>query len=637
MRERSLLSRVRAATLAGFGVVLCAICASPGFATVYLDGPAVLDRNGETYVVTQDFTCSGTAFTVAANEVVLDLGGHTVTYGSGTTESYGVFLPASWQSPTGREGVNSEIRNGTLVQAASGTARYCHGVYSNEINNTSGPVIHDLTVHTHTACSRGIYLRQSGYGVNIYDNVFYVSNLKVSRDETTEAIGLVTTSGGTPSARGIIRNNTVHTGAQGVVLSSGTSYVDAYANDITIGAPAAEAKNCYAIMVVQSNYCHVYDNTVFTDSGRGILVDWTASNNEIYSNDVDVSDSTGTQNVYGIRVRFGACHNSVYHNTVVVRDSSFDLDAFYLGGTEQGLCRGNVIYENSFRNVNPDKGSGVRIIDVGSGNVIRDNVITSNHVVVRMGEPSTSPVQLRSNTLVKGPAAGGSYSTFFAWGDHGSAGPHVVLDAVCQNGADLQDVDYGGYGGSFDVQWYLTVLVQDTAANALPGAYVEIRNRFGTVAFTGETGADGTVTAPITQYRESSSGDSYYTPHTILASLDTFTSAPVEVTVDSSQQVVVTLMSTSKVKLSLSADVETALPGDTITYTIAYSNDTAEAALNVVIEDSIPTNTTYVAGSTKHDGVPVEPDPYSDGRIRVPIGDVGPGDSGTVEFQVQVQ
>lgn len=46
-------------------------------------------------------------------------------------------------------------------------------------------------------------------------------------------------------------------------------------------------------------------------------------------------------------------------------------------------------------------------------------------------------------------------------------------------------------------------------------------------------------------------------------------------------------------------DKNTALPGDEIIYTIHYKNTGQTAAVNLIIVDTIPFNTTYVSGSLK--------------------------------------
>ncbi|RMG43948.1 MAG: right-handed parallel beta-helix repeat-containing protein [Acidobacteria bacterium] len=66
--------------LAGTAVTIAAAIA-PVAGQTPVSGPAVLDQPGETYVVTADFTAPGTAFVIAADDITLDLNGHTVVFG----------------------------------------------------------------------------------------------------------------------------------------------------------------------------------------------------------------------------------------------------------------------------------------------------------------------------------------------------------------------------------------------------------------------------------------------------------------------------------------------------------------------------------------------------------------------------
>ncbi|RVU98155.1 VWA domain-containing protein [Coriobacteriales bacterium OH1046] len=78
-----------------------------------------------------------------------------------------------------------------------------------------------------------------------------------------------------------------------------------------------------------------------------------------------------------------------------------------------------------------------------------------------------------------------------------------------------------------------------------------------------------------------------------------------------------------------SVDGELVAAGDTLTYTITYANNTSGAA-TVTVTDTIPANTTYVAGSASDGGV------ESGGIITWTIPDVAAGATGTVTFQVTV-
>lgn len=92
----------------------------------------------------------------------------------------------------------------------------------------------------------------------------------------------------------------------------------------------------------------------------------------------------------------------------------------------------------------------------------------------------------------------------------------------------------------------------------------------------------------------------------------------------------VTVTTPPVITLTKSADVTTAKPGDTVTFTIAYQNSPASAAGSVVITDVIPTGTTLVAGSITGGGT------ASGGTITWNLGTVAGGASGQVSFKVTV-
>lgn len=70
--------------------------------------PYILDKDSSYYIVTRDFTASGTALEIAGRGVTLDLDGHTVTFGDDTPEQvYGV----RFADPG-----DSKLCNGRIVQ-----------------------------------------------------------------------------------------------------------------------------------------------------------------------------------------------------------------------------------------------------------------------------------------------------------------------------------------------------------------------------------------------------------------------------------------------------------------------------------------------------------------------------------------
>jgi uncharacterized repeat protein (TIGR01451 family) len=96
--------------------------------------------------------------------------------------------------------------------------------------------------------------------------------------------------------------------------------------------------------------------------------------------------------------------------------------------------------------------------------------------------------------------------------------------------------------------------------------------------------------------------------------------------------------------MAKSADRPTPLPGDTVLYTITFSNTGTGIATNVVLLDSIPLHTAYIPQSVTLDGSPQTDEADADGvtvdaqAIQVTItGEIRPGQGGTVRFKVRVQ
>jgi len=76
--------------------------------------PFVLDRRGATYVLTEDVTADGTAFVISADDVTLDLDGHTVVFGNNTADQ----VRGVWAKNKGK----ATVCNGHIVQGARSKA-----------------------------------------------------------------------------------------------------------------------------------------------------------------------------------------------------------------------------------------------------------------------------------------------------------------------------------------------------------------------------------------------------------------------------------------------------------------------------------------------------------------------------------
>lgn len=97
------------------------------------------------------------------------------------------------------------------------------------------------------------------------------------------------------------------------------------------------------------------------------------------------------------------------------------------------------------------------------------------------------------------------------------------------------------------------------------------------------------------------------------------------------------------VTLAKQVDRPIATSGDVLTYTITYTVTGIAPATNLVITDPIPAGAAYVPGSMRWNGAPLTDGAGDAGtfdsagnRVLFQLGDVLPGQTGTVTFQVRI-
>lgn len=122
---------------------------------IEIDSCRVLDQEGKYYMLTQDITVSGGCFEIAADNITLDLNGHTI-YGSGSGTGISV------------------IAYNDIVIANGRVENFQNGI---ELINSFNTVIHDVTVEDCTGMGgSGIYINSGGF--HYLENVVTNSNLE---------------------------------------------------------------------------------------------------------------------------------------------------------------------------------------------------------------------------------------------------------------------------------------------------------------------------------------------------------------------------------------------------------------------------------------------------------------------------
>ncbi|PNQ84997.1 DUF7507 domain-containing protein [Paenibacillus polymyxa] len=113
-----------------------------------------------------------------------------------------------------------------------------------------------------------------------------------------------------------------------------------------------------------------------------------------------------------------------------------------------------------------------------------------------------------------------------------------------------------------------------------------------------------------------------------------FTLPDGRVRTDSSSSNVLSIpVSAPNVSISKTADRSTAIPGDSVLYTLTVLNNGIQAVNNMVVSDPIPPGSQFTAGSVTLNGIAVA---NGDPALGIPVGSIAPGGGATITFRVTV-
>jgi uncharacterized repeat protein (TIGR01451 family) len=657
MKASHLLGRTYRAAL--FALLLAT--ALPAAAeTISVTAPGTLDRQGATYVLAQDVSAPGTAFYIVGRGITFDLNGHTITYNAqpSATPVYGICVgtPTQWLN---MDDTGLVIKNGSITQGA-GASGFSDALYFRYTNprNTELTGLH-LTVQGDSAHVIAI---SGGKGFSIHDNVF-TSNVATIQTRY-HYDGYLIDMGSVTGA--VISSNTMTGGHGGVVLVT-CSDVEISANDISHRCLAG---NGYGVLLWNPTGVRIFGNSIHSEDGLGILIDNNWQNVEVYNNTIDVKmrPKDEGQTVWGMKCRSWVTSTTAHGLDVhdnVIRVTTGDAYLPYAAGI--GIYSARPAIDARFHNnditaitTSPAKAAeGIRVAgDEASdtGTLVYDNTITSNNVNIGFSSEDghgANGIIFTSNTLVKGDNPLNYHTIRMGYWRCASEG-QTFIDTRTGSGASVHDVLLEGsdppgvYDYSMLVKWYLDVAVTDAAGAPVAGATVTAVDQAGNTEVAALTDSLGQARLTLTQYVRS--GTTYpptsvyqqATPHLIRVAKPGYADSSQSVTMDASKSLAVTLApsdegASPELSLTMTVDKPTAVPGEAVTYTIAFTNSTTGALSSAVVTSSVPAEVQYVPGSTRLGGVTVTPDPYTAGQIAVPVGTLAPGAGGVVTYQAVVK
>jgi hypothetical protein len=529
-----------------------------GSSPIMVNAPGVLDQAGRTYILTQDVVADhGAAFLVTADNVTLDLNGHTVVYNQvddpilddefNTTSATGVkaYYVDSFRCYNGKV-VQGAGNNSGSADCRGFSPVYCQSLHAGEIagvtaewsgQSISGirlPYCGGMAAHHNVCLDRGgdIINRMNGPSAivgcsNIYNNLVLRARQRCL----------------SPVSNGSVHNNEV--------------YVDSVATNsfgVFYYGESGTNQACHMNRIFGTGYLMIGIGTVSDGVG-----DIDIHDNFIHLQELKPDDrwpEYGPQSGgYCCRVTWGG-NNIDYHDNVMCtygRDGAFLRGVWYVGGPDivDVRFRNNII-KAVCQNDLSDTEAAVSVGGAGDGDdapvVFENNRVISNFINVRFGESYSqgSNSEFYDNTFVKVGPNRPDYLTVLCGWYTGDCSGHVLYDTAMEGGASFDHVAFDGLGNrDFAVGWTLTVETE-------PGATVTVWDKTDQQVYQDTADENGVASTRLLEFFQDPFGRTYYTNHTVRAELGAI-----------SAETVINLDKTTTIQLPLAQpDVAGDLNGD---------------------------------------------------------------------------
>ena len=304
------------------------------------------------YYVANDFSATGAAIRINADNVTIDLNWKTITGNTGNNADMDVIGPESGNS-LGHD--NITIKNGYIVHGATTETSFCRGIGIKGSNWTIEycAIRDDANDGTQNSPSFpfaciGIS-RKNGYWFENADNPIirynYLQSIAEGGTAAQCSCGIYIFDNGADYME--IHHNIIAECHRSIYLpnwnapGAPTTNSKIYQNQLSPNL-VADPKAPYGILFSKSRYFDIYYNRISAWNGRGIILDgseandpgpYWADNNEINHNAIGCQMWNPTKGVgpvtypgvYGIRIRFNSRNNDVHDNNIIV--TNIDLNA----------------------------------------------------------------------------------------------------------------------------------------------------------------------------------------------------------------------------------------------------------------------------------------------------------------------
>ncbi|MFQ5808056.1 MAG: hypothetical protein ACE5JM_00435 [Armatimonadota bacterium] len=511
---------------------------------VEIDAPGILDSSGATYLLTKDITVPRTAFMIKGDGITLDLGGHTVTYGTeeGIDRCSGVFL-----RPPGAEedfkgvplegfggGNDFTLKNGRLVQGpqplatkltmrggriieAEGPApgRSCFAVY---IRGCTGLEITGITSDVNSRDTDNLYIRNSG-DVNVHDNRC-ISTVQEITDRHYPGTAVITVA----NVYGPIdiHHNVIDGGGQCGIKVAGERGQTGHLVQVhhNVIRHRNYTTNGYAIAAGAPNM-RIFANVVKPAAGRGVHL--TKYNQDLYNNIVDVWEAPNPEyprtRGHGVKLE-GARYARVHHNFIrSTAEKACDADPLDIAVPDYSASQ---IFKNTIvalRKSDEFWATSVNILGPGRKCLVHvyDNVFRTNHRHFRLDWGGGNGVTFERNRWeVLGSPEDYSFWTLGPSKAIASGGI-VFRDNVLAAPANFRDVSgirrgLNRAGLDYSIEHNVNITTRDPAGSAIAGIGVEAYEA-GRLVASGLTNSEGRASVSLRDFRLTGDDEGFLEEH----------------------------------------------------------------------------------------------------------------------------
>lgn len=517
-----------------------------------LSACGVLRLPNKKYTLGRDVSALATCFSIQADNITLDLGGHTITYGTGDPRraAFGILGVACWDTmlsngvananPCGGTFDGLSVMNGKIVQALGGA------VYSDAIHLGQGGgnrlEVHDVEFSVQGDAAIPIFTTFSGAGSHVYRNIIHNDVRRIPNRHQLQGMSVkFDNSQGFPPGQSV-HDNQILGGAQGGIFLV-TAGATAYGNKISLNGRYSNDFSIY----LWGNKQEIFKNEIDVVSGRGLQIAGGAvgtggagkggANSVAHDNRIQVTElkqncdySAGDAcnvcepgGAYGIQFDDNPQGDQSFNNSVIARAQECDAAALRI--TDSRLAE-NESHHDSFTaiRVGATVANAYGWDNAGpTGFTARNDSFVADTASYHVNWDGAQNEVCIACTFGKGANSSAKYVTFSF--QNGGQVPvrniHFVdpkfVGGAAKDSTDMRPVnatDWPGYSEYF-IDWTFSLCVHDQHGSAVASAQISIIDALGHTAYEGNTNQDGRISVPLTEFRM------YNTPSQVLRELRT--------------------------------------------------------------------------------------------------------------------